>query len=129
MLLAAYAARCPGELVCDMAEVYHVLDWHSLGLPLAATLAAGLGEDSRSYKALHGIKVSARTMMMAAIVDNLALLVWAKTVDGQKGRNRPQSVQQLLLGEPSKNKPIAFASAAEYEATRSRIVYGMQGPC
>ena len=35
------AARFPEELVCDMAETYHVLNWRALGLPLAATLAAG----------------------------------------------------------------------------------------
>ena len=33
------AALAPDELVCDMAETYHVLDWRALGLPLAATLA------------------------------------------------------------------------------------------
>jgi|GEM_PF-1477179 len=33
------AARFPDELVCDMAETYHVLNWRALGLPLAAPLA------------------------------------------------------------------------------------------
>ena len=37
------AALAPDELVCDMAENYHVLDWRALGLPLAATLAGGPG--------------------------------------------------------------------------------------
>ena len=42
------AALAPDELVCDMAETYHVLDWRALGLPLAATLAGGLRETSRT---------------------------------------------------------------------------------
>ena len=42
------AAQYPEELTCDMAETYHVLDWRALGLPLAATLAAGMRETSRT---------------------------------------------------------------------------------
>ncbi|MFQ9761829.1 MAG: hypothetical protein ACLRYE_00775 [Gemmiger formicilis] len=44
LTLACMAARFPDELTCDMAETYHALDWRALGLPLAATLAAGLRE-------------------------------------------------------------------------------------
>ena len=40
------AALAPDELVCDMAETYHVLDWRALGLPLAATLAGACGRQA-----------------------------------------------------------------------------------
>ena len=35
-------------VICDFAEVYHVLDLRALAPPLAATLAAGLPPDSRT---------------------------------------------------------------------------------
>ena len=61
MILAHMAAQYPEELTCDMAETYHVLDWRALGLPLAATLAAGLRENSRTRMALAGAKVPTET--------------------------------------------------------------------
>ena len=80
------AARFPDELTCDMAETYHALDWRALGLPLAATLAAGLRENSRTRMALAGSVSTVDTLLLGAAVDALHLLVWGKTKDGQKGR-------------------------------------------
>lgn len=118
------AGRAPDALICDMAETYHVLDWRALGLPLAATLAAGLRENSRTQMQLAGVTVSADTLLLAAMTDQLQLLVWAKTKDGQKGRSRPASVMQTLLNGDAARKNSGFASGAEYEAARVRILRG-----
>ena len=48
------AAGGGDELICDFAEYYNVLDWRALPLPLAAVLAAGLPEGSRSVRRLAG---------------------------------------------------------------------------
>ena len=48
LILAAMAARDEDALVCDMAETYHIFDYRALPLFLAARLACGLREDSRS---------------------------------------------------------------------------------
>ena len=72
------AAQYPEELTCDMAETYHVLDWRALGLPLAATLAAGLRENSRTRMALAGAKVPTETLLLGQAADALQLLLWTK---------------------------------------------------
>ena len=97
------AALAPDELVCDMAETYHVLDWRTLGLPLAATLAGGL---------------------LGAMADSLQLLVWSKTKDAQHGRNRPTPVLDTLLGTAHRRKVTGFATAAEFEAAKAEILKG-----
>ena len=80
MILAHMAAQYPEELTCDMAETYHVLDWRALGLPLAATLAAGLRENSRTRMALAGAKVPTETLLLgaatAAVDENQGRPAW-----------------------------------------------------
>ena len=48
------------KLICDFAQYYHVLDWRSLPVRLAATLAAGLPPDSRCMMHLAGQKLPER---------------------------------------------------------------------
>lgn len=61
------AALAPDELVCDMAETYHVLDWRALGLPLAATLAGGLRETSRTCMALNHAPITTDTLLQGGV--------------------------------------------------------------
>ena len=53
-ILAELIASDEDALICDFAQYYHVLDWHALPLRLAATLAAGLPETSRSLRKAAG---------------------------------------------------------------------------
>lgn len=124
LILARIAAQAPDELVCDMAETYHVYDWRALGLPLAATLAAGLRQNSRVWEKLNGQVTDTDTLLLAKMTDALQLLVWAKTIDGQKGRNRPESVTELLLGLTPARQTTGFVDGAAYEAARARILNG-----
>lgn len=118
------AALAPDELVCDMAETYHVLDWRALGLPLAATLAGGLRETSRTRMALSHAPVPTDTLLLGAMADSLQLLVWAKTKDGEKGRNRPAPVLDTLLGHVRPRTVTGFATAADFEAAKAEILKG-----
>lgn len=118
------AALAPGELVCDMAETYHVLDWRALGLPLAATLAGGLRETSRTQMALNHAPITTDTLLLGAMADSLQLLVWSKTKDAQHGHNRPAPVLDTLLGTARRRKATGFATAAEFEAAKAEILKG-----
>ena len=122
MILAHMAAQYPEELTCDMAETYHVLDWRALGLPLAATLAAGLRENSRTRMALAGAKVPTETLLLGQAADALQLLLWTKTKDAQQGRNRPAPLVPTLLGRVQECETAGFADGAAYEAARARIL-------
>ena len=118
------AALAPDELVCDMAETYHVLDWRALGLPLAATLAGGLRETSRTCMALNHAPITTDTLLLGAMADSLQLLVWSKTKDAQHGRTRPAPVLDTLLGTARRRKVTGFATAAEFEAAKAEILKG-----
>ena len=112
-------------VICDLAETYGILDYKALPVPLLATLCSGLRETSRIKLRLSGMSVPSDVMLLAAAVDKLAWLVWAQTTDGQKGRNRPESVLEELLGRHSEPGRLrTFDSPAAFEAARAAILKG-----
>lgn len=111
-----------GALICDLAETYGVLEYRALPVPLLATLAAGLRENSRIKAKLSGAKASQMEILLAGAVDRLSLMVWGMTEDARKGINRPKSVLDAMLGETGADADtVAFATAEEYEAEWARI--------
>lgn len=112
-------------VICDLAETYGILDYKALPVPLLATLCSGLRETSRIKMRLSGMPVPSDVVLLAAAVDKLAWLVWAQTTDGQKGRNRPASVLEELLGRHSdKGRLRTFDTPADFEAARAAILKG-----
>lgn len=51
------------------------------------------------------------TMLLASAVDKLSLLLWAKTKDGAKNRNRPKMILEMLQADPAQD--IATFSTPE----------------
>lgn len=114
-------------LVCDLAETYHILD--DLGLLPArkvAVLSVGLRDDSRIKMKMSGISVPHDIILLAQIVDRLNLIIWSKTKDGRKGRNRPESIAEALLHPEKvtakKMNVTAFASPEDFWKARQRII-------
>lgn len=113
------------ELICDLAETYHVLDWRALPLKTAAILAAGLEGSSRIRRKMAGEREDLRTLLLAAMLDKLKLLVWQNTEDGMHGRNMPKSTYDALTGQRAKAKRVrGFQSPEAFEAARARIMEG-----
>ena len=112
------------ELICDMAETYHVLDYRALPVKLLATLACGLRPNSRSMLKLAGENVPLETLLLASMADRLAWLQWERTKDGQKNINRPKNIAPQLWNGPqeSKGKHAAFNTPAEFEAARAKAL-------
>jgi len=111
-------------LICDFAETYHIYDYRSLPVRLAATLAAGLRAESRIRMKMSGIPVRQDTLLLASITDQVALFRYSFTEDAKKKQNRPNSVVAELLGEPSKKKQagvVGFDTPEEFEAALARI--------
>lgn len=118
MTLSAFVASDRGALVCDMAETYGVLDMAALPVPLLATLAAGLGEDSRSRRALSGTPISVNTLLLSAIVDRLSVIYAALT-----GTKPVNSMVQALTGSGEPDGPLmTFDSGEDFFAARERIL-------
>ena len=108
-------------LICDLAEVYGIFDHRALPVPLLATLAVGLREDSRIKRKISGMKLTRIEMLTAAAVDRLSMLLWINSEDGRKGENRPASVLASLMGEEQEEKPVeGFETAEEFEAEWTR---------
>lgn len=103
-------------VVCDLAETYGIFDYHSLPSTYIATLAVGLRDDARIKLKMSQTAYPLKTMLLASAVDRLSLLVWAKTKDAEKNRNRPKSVLEELMKKPESDiisfeDPKAFDDA------------------
>lgn len=124
MILAGMLATDEDALICDFAETYHVLDWRGLPLHLAATLAAGLRQNSRSKSAASGCKAPFDTVLLALISDRLRGIEWMLSADGRTGRNRPAMLAQALLedGNGAESDVVGFATGEEFEAARKRFI-------
>ena len=109
-----------------MAETYGIIDWRQLPLATAATLAQGLSSSSRVARKLTGSRVDEKTLLLAVIADRLGHLAWMFSEDGQKGRNHPAGILEVLM-QPEKEKEPGFASVEEFEAAWAAITGINQG--
>ncbi|MCB7076472.1 DUF5361 domain-containing protein [Caldibacillus thermoamylovorans] len=75
---------------------------------------------------IAGQSVSFETLILAKIADNLSTLVWFQTKDGQKGKNRPTMITDLLLGAEKENKDdiVVFHSGEEFSKLREQLIAG-----
>lgn len=124
MDLALLVSRCEDELICDMAETYHVLNWRELPLRTAAILASGLPQDSRCRRKLSGQKLRILEYTQLAIIDELRLLVYSRTEDAVTGKNRPKSILKEVLHQDEIPKTLSFRTPEEFEARRMKIIKG-----
>lgn len=106
-------------LVCDLAETYGIYDMRALPASMLATLAVGLRENSRIKLKMAGMRVPRETIMQAAIVDRLSLLLWFVTGGAKTGANQPKSMLSAVMGvsyEPQ-NAPVqTFDTPADFDA-------------
>lgn len=110
-------------LICDFAQYYGVLNYRTLPVPLAAALAAGLDEDSRSCRKQSETTSPVNTMLLAGIFDRLSTIGWLQTKDGQNGRNHPKSILSILTGNSQEETEFSgFDTPEEYEAAKTSIL-------
>ena len=67
-------------------------------------------------------KLTLEQTLLAKIADDLSFQSWAQTKDGQKNRNRPQSILKSLLEDKAEDKTEVFTSSEEFEEAWRRIV-------
>lgn len=106
-------------LTCDFAETYNVYNFYSLDVELAATLAAGLRDDSRIRMRANGLEVDSKLLLLARIADNTALNLYAKTKDAKSGKNKPKSIVEALIKKKSEIK--GFSSGKDFENEWRRL--------
>ena len=110
-------------LVCDLAETYQIYDYKQLPASMVAVFSCGLRETSRIKMKLSGQKIPLDTILLAGISDNLRLLLWTKTKDGQKNVNRPESIlHKLSENNPREKEEIIFDSGEDFEKMRQQLL-------
>ena len=124
MILAGMLAYDRDALICDLAETYHILDYRSIPVGLLSTLAAGLRDDSRIKIKMSGLKISLDTWMRARMVDALSLLVYTKTEDCLKHRNRPKLITEILMQEKTEDPVRTFTTPEDFENAWKQITGG-----
>lgn len=102
-------------LICDLAETYHIFYYKSLPCRIVATFACGLRENSRIKMKMSGMNATIEQTMLAAIVDSTRLNVWLQSADGIKGRNRPESIADIITGRTETKSITAYTSPEEFD--------------
>lgn len=109
-------------VICDLAETYHIYDYREKPPIMVAIFCEGLKEDSRIKLKMSGQRVSVNTLLLASVVDRLSTLVWAKTKDGQKGRNKPKSIVESINRPVREKEEEVFDTSEEFERVRNKIL-------
>lgn len=110
-------------LICDLAETYQIYDYKQLPLSMVAVFSCGLRENSRIKMKLSGQVVSMETLLLAGLSDKVSMLLWAKTEDGQKGKNRPSMILDALHSlEVKPKETVVFDSGEDFEQRRKELL-------
>ena len=110
-------------MICDLAETYHILNYKELSPSLVATLSFGLRDNSRVKMKLSNSKITLEQMLLARMTDELTFQSWSKTKDGQKNRNRPDSILKSLL-EEKKDETVSFSTPEDFNEAWEKIING-----
>lgn len=111
-------------LICDLAETYHIYDYRQLPATKVAVFSLGLRDNSRIKKKISNQPIDFDRLLLASISDKLSYLLWSKTKDGAKGRNKPKSILEMLTEPKKQSNQLAFHSGEEFEQMRTRILAG-----
>ena len=104
-------------LICDFAETYHILNYRGLPLRLAATLACGLGAESRVVQFYSGIKPANTNILIATVADAVNVLTYAMASDRKKP---PARVVDILTGRAEDR--AGFATGEDFEKARAALL-------
>lgn len=118
MRLACALSLYHDEVVCDLAETYHIYDYHAIPAHTLAVLVAGLDENSRVQKRLSGVNVAPGTLLLAGIFDDLNALLW-----NGKG-SKPKRIMPTFLTNENDNTSDGaqrFDDPEDFEKRRAEI--------
>jgi len=103
------------ELICDLAEYYHILDYRRVPGRLLGTLAVGLRADSRIGMIREGIKATPETIMLVKVYDVLM------QVFSRKGEAPEPLLNEFIVEHEKKDKPLSYRTPEEFKAAWARI--------
>ena len=113
-------------MVCDFAQYYGLYHLREHQPSLIATLAAGLPDNSRSKMRVSGMMLTFEQLLLAKMLDDLEWILWSRTEDARKGRNRPKSILSKIYHEKTEEIQ-AYDSLEAFEAEYKRLVGEING--
>ena len=122
MFLAGLLKNYKNELICDLAEYYSIHDYLSHPPKRVAIFAIGLRQESRVMSKLTEINTIREDVLLTAIYDNLNWLLWSKTKDGQKNRNKPKQLTEIIFNKKDEEDISSFNTSKDFEIERMRII-------
>lgn len=110
-------------LICDLAETYQIYDYRQLPLLKVAVFSCGLSENSRIKMRMSNQIIPMETLLLAGLSDKISVLLWTKTKDGQKGRNRPPMILDAFNQNKTKQREtVVFNSGEDFEERRKELL-------
>lgn len=101
-------------VICDLAEVYHIYDYHGVPVSLLGTLVSGLGPDSRIGMKLSGRKASTDTIMLAGLYDLLTAYIYSWS--DKAGKKTPDPILPRFYDQTEKQeKTHGYSSGEEFK--------------
>ncbi len=119
MTLAVMLSEDEGLFICDMAETYHVLDYRALPVPLLATLASGLRENSRIKMKIAGVNYLPPEVVIPLGVDYIKMILKALVNDKKK-----EEYLSNLMHKKEKDFKV-YDSGADFMAEWKRLTQGV----
>ncbi|WP_289642157.1 DUF5361 domain-containing protein [uncultured Dubosiella sp.] len=105
--------------MCDLAQTYRIYDMRAFPPRTIAIFANGLGDESRIKMKLSKSKVSLTKMILAAILDDLNVLIWTRA---KEGTPKPRSLVEALSGVSPEPGHIDRLTPEEFEKRRYEII-------
>lgn len=103
-------------------EYYKILNYRDIQPDVLGVLVFGLRDNSRVKMKLIDSKLTIDQNFMAMMVDALNFLVWSKTDNARRNRNRPQSILDKINNINNNGKECkGFRTAEEFNEALARI--------
>lgn len=102
------------EVICDLLEVYHILDYKSLSASLIATLVLGLRSNSRVMMAIADKRLNLDQMALIGIWDCLKWIQWSKTKKASEGLEAPKPLLSLFIDTEEQSETVGFESGEAF---------------
>lgn len=127
MFLAFALNKYEEEIICDLAQTYHIYDYKKHKPSFIAILVKGLEDDSRLRVRVNKLQTKPSLVLQAGIIDRLNILIWQNTKDGAKNRNKPKP---LLPSNEEKEKDRnykVYADSKSFEKERKKLLKTIGG--
>ena len=107
-------------MICDLAETYHIYDYHTVDPKTLTVLVQGLGPNTRLGQKIAGLKAPLDTILLAVLVDDINSVLNALS----KHPKKYKSIAEELIGKPVKTDGFSTPQELENKLDEIRRKHG-----